>query len=144
MSRMFLQGPQWMAHSLSSRPLRVVLAEDEPMMADVLRHLLMRAGHTVQSAMDGAPALDLICAAPERADLLITDYRMPRLSGLGLVSKLRDTAFSGVIVVQSSHLAGAEREAFEALAVDHILTKPVRLPTWESLIRQIAERAALR
>jgi len=124
--------------------LRVVLAEDEPLIADILRNMLEREGHEVIPATDGERALELIAAEPDRVDVLITDQHMPRLSGLGLVSKLRDTAFSGVIVVHSSSLTNAERDAFNALAVDHFLSKPVKAAVWQTLVRSIAECIASR
>lgn len=88
---------------------------------------------------DGHLALERITADVSFFNVLVTDHQMPRLSGLGLVSKLHDTAFSGVIVVHSSHLTEAEADAYRALAVDHILSKPAPLPVLLNLVHQLVE-----
>jgi DNA-binding response OmpR family regulator len=57
-------------------------------------------------------------------DVLITDHRMPHLDGLALVTRLRQTAFTGRIIVFSSGLTTQERASYRALSVDSILSKP--------------------
>lgn len=100
-----------------------------------------KVGHSVECVGDGATALQRLAADLNSFDVLVTDHRMPRLTGLGLVSKLRDTEFSGTIIVHSSHLTEAEAEAYRALAVDYLLTKPVSLPTFLGLLHQIETRS---
>lgn len=129
---------------VAARPLRVLCAEDHPQMADVLRHFLRRAGHHPELVEDGQQALARLTLNPEAFDLLITDHQMPRLTGLGLVSKLRDTAFNGPILVFSSMLSAAEVAAYEALAVDHILTKPTQLETLLRVLQELVVRIEAR
>jgi CheY-like chemotaxis protein len=113
-------------------------------MADVLDHLLRRAGHQPHRVEDGQQALERICAQLDAYDLLITDHQMPRLTGLGLVSKLRDTAFGAPIIVFSSMLTEAEADAYRALAVDYILTKPTQFEPLLRILHEIAARAVSR
>lgn len=125
----------------SVRPLRILCAEDHPQMADVLGHFLRRAGHHPELVDDGVQALARLTAHPDAFDLLITDHQMPRLTGLGLVSKLRDTVFSSPILVFSSMLTAAEVAAYDALAVDHILSKPMQMETLLDVVQNIATRS---
>jgi CheY-like chemotaxis protein len=69
------------------RALQIVLAEDEALVAMVLADSLAAEGHSVIVASDGKKALE---AAQHLAtlDLLITDLRMPNLSGKGLIRAL--------------------------------------------------------
>ena len=113
-------------------------------MADVLQHFLLRAGHRPALVADGQQALAQLTDDPAAFDLLITDHQMPHLTGLGLVSKLRDTAFAGPIIVFSSMLSAAEVAAYQALAVDHLLTKPAQLDTLLRVLHETAARLALR
>lgn len=124
--------------------LRVLCAEDHPQMADVLLHFLRRAGHRPEMVGDGQQALERLTAGPNAYDLLITDHMMPCLSGLGLVSKLRDIPFGGPIIVFSSMLSEAERDAYRALAVDHILTKPTHMDTLLRALYDIGARGLAR
>ena len=118
-----------------ARSIRVLCAEDDASLASMLKAALEQAGYSVECVDDGQNALARIAADPGFFHVLVTDHHMPQLSGLGLVSKLRDTTFSGTIVVHSSALTPSERSAFEALAVDVILSKPVQLPTLLAAIR---------
>lgn len=117
------------------KSVRVLCAEDDASLASMLKAALERAGFRVECVDDGQKALTRIASDPAFFHVLVTDHHMPQLSGLGLVSKLRDTTFSGTIVVHSSALTPSERSAFEALAVDVILSKPVQLPTLLAAIR---------
>ncbi len=65
----------------------VLVADDEPVVLMVARRVLEEAGYRVVAAPDPATALDLWRG--ERADLAITDIRMPPLRGVELVLELR-------------------------------------------------------
>jgi CheY-like chemotaxis protein len=66
---------------------RILLAEDNSVMADVLRFNLERSGHTTVVASDGESALAL--AREQRFDLVITDYQMAGICGEQLCRLLR-------------------------------------------------------
>jgi two-component system, chemotaxis family, chemotaxis protein CheY len=65
----------------------VLVAEDEWVIALTYEDALGAAGHEVVSAADGRAALAR--AAERRFDLVLTDYMMPRLDGLGFLRELR-------------------------------------------------------
>jgi DNA-binding response OmpR family regulator len=67
---------------------RILLAEDDPLIASIVLHRMGIAGHRVEKVGDGAAALAAIEA--ERPDLLILDVKMPELDGLGVLRRLRD------------------------------------------------------
>lgn len=110
------------------KSLRILCAEDDSYVSQIVKYAFEQQGHFVECVEDGETALQRITSDLKFFDVLVTDHQMPRLSGLGLVSKLRDTEFSGLIVVHSSHLTEAEASAYRALAVDHIMSKPAPLP----------------
>ncbi len=124
------------AETNREKPLRVLCAEDDDQIALILKFALERAGHEVERVADGQQALERITSDVHFFDLLVTDHQMPRLSGRGLVEKLRDTAFAGKIIVHSSHLRPADAAAYRALAVDYILSKPVQLAEFLAAVQQ--------
>lgn len=67
---------------------RIAIADDEAHIVHVVSMKLRNAGYEVLTAMDGEEALEL-CEA-EAPDLLITDYRMPYMTGLELCRALRE------------------------------------------------------
>lgn len=119
------------------KTLRVLCADDHEQLALVVKYAFERVGHHVECVSDGQIALERVMEDLSFFNVLVTDHQMPRLSGLGLVSKLRDTEFSGAIVVHSSHLTEAEAVAYRALAVDHILSKPAPLPILLGVVHRL-------
>jgi len=106
------------------RPLRILCAEDDPVIAQAVKRALETAGCVVDLVGDGAQALERLSADVRYYDVLVTDHEMAEFSGLGLVAKLRDTGFVGQILVFSAQLTEADREVYRALAVDRIFDKP--------------------
>ena len=73
--------------SAEARPLRVLVVDDEPHILHYVRATLQEWGHTVDTASDGALALDR--ADRFAYDLIISDLRMPRTGGREFYEELR-------------------------------------------------------
>lgn len=93
---------------MSQRPAprsHVLIAEDDPIQAQVLRALLEQAGHAVVAAADGEAAIE--AARRERPALVVSDVRMPRLDGYGLCRAIKaDEALTSVPVMLVTELSG--------------------------------------
>ena len=74
---------------------RVLIADDETHILNVLTIKLQNAGFAVIPAEDGLTAYELACSDPP--DLIITDYQMPGLSGVELCARLRGNPATGEI-----------------------------------------------
>src|SRR5438309_7473196 len=111
--------PEFMKYSL-----RILTVEDEPAVTQLLALVLGGPAAKVTSAADGWEALIKIGAAAEPFDVVITDHRMPRVSGLELVRRLRERKFPGKILVLSAHLTEENIRAYEELKVDMMISKP--------------------
>ncbi len=113
-------------HKARIRPLRVLVADDQPANRTVLCRILERAGHRTREAEHGEQALDMLEA--EEFDLAIVDMHMPRFSGLDVIRQLRYMQAGGpstpVIVLSADATAQAARNAEDAGA-PAFLTKPV-------------------
>ena len=115
-----------MTDAQKRRTLKILCAEDHELICELLKKVLSDAGHDVECVFDGQAAWERLSANPLAFDVLITDHQMPRLSGLGLVQKLRQTSFAGRIVVESGNLTPEIEAAFLALHVDRIVHKTTR------------------
>jgi len=104
--------------------LRILIVEDEPSVTRLVALLLGGPAAKVTSASDGWMALMKIGATAEPFDVIITDHRMRRVSGLELVRRLRVRKFAGKIIVLSAHLTKENIQAYEELKVDMMLAKP--------------------
>src|SRR5216110_2819981 len=111
-----------------TKPLRVLIADDEPLAAERLQLLLAKAdgAHLVGTASDGDSAIHLSQALSP--DLLLLDIAMPGLDGLGVARALatQDPSPAVVFVTAFDQFAVA---AFEVEAVDYLMkpVDPVRL-----------------
>ena len=80
--------------------LRILLVEDEPDIAFVASVALEDAGYHVTLASDGKEGLDL--ALQDQPELVLTDFMMPRLTGLEMIARLRDAGFRNPVVLSTS------------------------------------------
>jgi len=81
----------------------ILIAEDEVMVRNVVRHILHAEGHQVLAAADGYEALELSRQYDGVIDMLITDVKMPRMDGLALIDKLIKERPAIRILVMSAH-----------------------------------------
>lgn len=107
-----------------SAPLQILVVEDEKALAHMIAMIVGGPSSKVATAKSGWEALIRIGAAPRPFDVIITDHRMPKMTGLELVRHLRDRNFEGKILVLSGHLSDADIAAYEALNVDMMMSKP--------------------
>ncbi len=71
-----------------SKPVRVLVVDDEPAVRRFAMRALGEAGFGVHEAADGAEALDLVRAGTLDLDIVISDIVMPRLTGVELLQSL--------------------------------------------------------
>jgi len=71
------------------KPWKILVVDDEPMVLSVHRAYLERMGHEVVTCEEGDSALMVYQKHQGKFDLLITDYRMPKLNGIQLTQMLR-------------------------------------------------------
>ncbi len=101
------------------------MAEDDATTLNMLRHFLERWGHRVRTARDGSQALEAFVS--EAVDLVITDWMMPEMDGLELISHLRGRGSNTPYVYIILLTTRAEKEdVVQALntGVDDYILKP--------------------
>ncbi|MDO9711315.1 response regulator [Paracraurococcus lichenis] len=119
-------------------PLRVLMAEDEWLAAEVLAEGLEEAGFSVLTAADGQAALEL-AAAGAAFDLLLTDLRMPRLDGRELIARLRAERPDLPVVVMTGFPPPDGTEALHfGRAPIRLLTKPIEIAPLVAALKAVA------
>ncbi len=91
-------------------PCRLLVADDDPLVPDLIRQLLEDQGFEIEAAADGRAALAML--AQRRPDALLLDLLMPNLDGFGVLEQLaQNPALAGlpVIVLTAKSLSGDER-----------------------------------
>lgn len=100
---------------------KILIAEDNIEISDVMRNFLLKAGHTVYQAFDGREALNLARAL--KPDLLLLDIMMPVLDGYEVCRTLRGEMNIPIIVV-SAKVAEEDKVRMFELGADDYITKP--------------------
>ena len=106
--------------SLADRPLSILLVDDEDLVRSGTADMLRDLGHTVTEFPGGPEALARV-ADGLTFDLLVTDYKMPRMNGAELAKRVRAIRPRTPVLLISAYI-GAEDEAPEFVR----LTKPFR------------------
>jgi DNA-binding NtrC family response regulator len=123
------------------RPLRLLFADDEPSIQELMRLELPRLGHEVTVCPDGQTAV----AALERSeyDCLLVDLDMPGLGGLDVIRRARELAADteAVIITGKSSLETAIAAVRQG--VFDYLTKPCRLVEIEAVLGRIRRKREL-
>jgi two-component system KDP operon response regulator KdpE len=126
-----------MANTNGKRNILVV--DDEPQIARVLKTALSSQGYGVRTASDGEEALlEMKNWSP---DLLITDLRMPRMDGLELCRRVRKESRIPIIVLSVKGEETIKVEALDAGADDYI-TKPFSMNELLARVRAALRRAS--
>lgn len=103
----------------------VLVVEDDRELAGVLADALSEYGYRVETAHDGAVALDRL--KNERPAAIILDLLMPQMDGLAFLGSRRDdSALSGIPVIVLTGQRGMTHQARD-LDADVVLEKPVKL-----------------
>lgn len=122
-------------------PLDVLVVDDEPKICQLLAQILTARGCTVRLAGDG---LDGLTQFQQRAaDVVITDIRMPKLSGLELLRELKhlDPLLNIVVITAYPSVEGAV-DAMKFGACDFI-TKPFDLAQIQAILYRCQQRVSL-
>jgi DNA-binding response OmpR family regulator len=106
------------------RPAAILLADDDPLIASIVRHRMEKAGHRVTHVADGGAALRAIEGAPP--DILILDVKMPELDGLTVLRQLRADPRLRTLPVILLTALGEEQDVIRgfSLGADDYLAKP--------------------
>jgi DNA-binding NtrC family response regulator len=122
-------------------PFRVLVVDDEPLQLELVRGFLVRRGFDVLTAGDGESARELFRASP--VDVIVTDQKMPGLSGLELLEAVRAIDPEVAVIVVTAY--GTIEDAVAAIragATDY-LTKPLNLDELLHRLGQARDRQRL-
>ena len=116
---------------------KILIVEDNPQNMRLIEMTLRGKGYNLFKAIDGEQALDM--AFRERPDLIIMDIQLPKLDGLEVTRKLRQSPeFSHIpiIAITAYAMKGDEQKAIEA-GCDAYLSKPINTRQLPGMIAQM-------
>lgn len=113
--------------------MKILIADDEEILRELLKETLTKEGYNVITASDGKELIKL--ALEDKPDLIITDIQMPNISGdtvIAMIEEYEDLSQIPVIII-----TGMSETTFKQLGVSRsieVVTKPIDLEKLKFLI----------
>ena len=119
----------------------ILIVDDEKVQRDTLSIYLNKKGYNVQSAASGKEALDAIVSST--IDIIITDQKMPEMSGLDLAGHVKKKHPNISVVIITAF--GSIEDAVDAMknGVEDYITKPINLEEIDIILNKILEKRNL-
>lgn len=114
-----------------------MLPDDEKDVAVPTQRSLESLGYTVMVCFQPSDALALFEKSPDAIDLLITDYAMPKMTGLEVASRLHTIRPDLPVILFSGYGENLSREIIEEAGIRGFLVKPVLRKTLAKIIAGI-------
>ncbi len=122
-----------------SLTMRILVVEDERKVASFLRQGLQEEGHAVETAGDGAAALDMLLEGPGY-DLVVLDVMLPKRDGFDVLKTLRQRRVQTPVLCLTARDAVSDKVAGLDLGADDYLTKPFAFEEFLARVRALLRR----
>lgn len=123
---------------IASPAVRVLIAEDESRLAELLQRYLTGRGHKVTVTADGRSALRTLRACP--FDVALLDIEMPELDGLEVLRRVREDSAPAECIIITGHSTIDTAVAAVRLGAYDYLSKPYRMEEIDLLVRRACEK----
>jgi DNA-binding response OmpR family regulator len=110
------------------------VVDDDAGVREVVTIVLRRAGFQVSGAVDGESGWEALRAIPY--DLLITDHAMPRLTGLGLLRRVREISAQMPVILMSAKMPWGPTDDWRLLEPGLAIEKPFSLGELLAAVRR--------
>jgi signal transduction histidine kinase/CheY-like chemotaxis protein len=125
-----------------AEPLRVLVAEDNPVNRRLITRLLEKRGHRVVIACNGREAVQ--AAGKEDYDLVLMDVQMPEMGGFEATAAIRQqesgTGKRHSIIALTAHAMKGDEGRCLAAGMDGYLTKPIRSASLDAILEKVVRR----
>ena len=124
---------------LTAGPLRLLVAEDNPVNQTLAAALLRREGHTVTIVEDGLAAVEAV--TNETFDAVLMDVQMPRMNGLDATAAIRaldrELGRHTPIIATTAHAMRGDQDRCLDAGMDGYVSKPIRLDELRRVLNEV-------
>ena len=121
--------------------MQVLIVEDEPRMAELLRQTLSEEGHQVVVARDGREGFEIAQCSP--FDVIVLDVMLPLMDGLAVARRLRDCRNQTPVLMLTARDGPADVVKGLDSGADDYLTKPFSIDVLLARLRSVSRRGAI-
>ena len=129
-----------MFFGLEQLHLQILLIDDEPLVRNLLRKVLERAGHTVTEASNGQEGVR--CFRENNFDLVITDHGMPVMNGLDAAFRIKKQKPETPVILITGWQTETDATFQKPSGIDEFITKPFDLEELIDLIEKYGSKMA--
>jgi CheY-like chemotaxis protein len=119
---------------------RLLLAEDEGSVRELMEDLLGSWGLSVTLAENGAEAWERFAASPDAFDLVLIDQTMPRMTGLEAAEQILKLRPAVPVVLYTGHSEHLTEARISAAGIRALARKPLDIPAFRTLVEDLLPR----
>lgn len=133
------ERPLAVLESLPGGSERILLVDDEEMIAGMAARMLRRLGYEVTAQTDARAALECFRANPQAFDLILSDYTMPGMTGIDLAEAVLRDRPGMPIIVCTGHSEALTKEIARAAGVSDLALKPLARRELAEMVRRVLD-----
>jgi CheY-like chemotaxis protein len=118
---------------------KILLVDDYAGVAEVLRQMLLQLGYHVISYTSSIEAFEDFKADPEKFDLVLTDFDMPKMNGDQLAQKIMTIRPSIPVIINTGNSQNITAEMVKAIGIRGVLRKPNTVSKLATMIRAVLD-----
>jgi two-component system cell cycle sensor histidine kinase/response regulator CckA len=119
---------------------RILLVEDDAYLAEAEKKMLEELGYKVTALTSSVEALEIFQKLPDRFDIIIADYAMPKMTGLQMIRKIRSISPDIPVIICTGYSKVVQQQKITSLGIGEIIMKPIELGYIASSIRRLLEK----
>ena len=119
---------------------RILLVEDDIYLIEAEKKMLEELGYTVRAMTSAIEAFEIFQKLPDRFDIIITDYAMPKMTGLQLIRKIRPIKANIPVIICSGYHKVISQQKTGPLEIGEIIMKPIELSVIANSLRRLLDK----
>ena len=123
-----------------ARPLRILMAEDNPVNRKVALSMLKRLGYRADVAENGLEVLQALGEKPY--DVVLMDVQMPEMDGLEATRRIRDQGLSTRIIAMTAHAMDGDRDECLEAGMNEYISKPINMEELARILEACSQGCA--